>query len=67
MAFVPEQAVWEPGVYQLEVQDGPAGGMDGIDNVPLRHAANRTKFLNTARVSGLLRGRDIKLGVSTIA
>jgi hypothetical protein len=69
MAFVPEQAVWEPGVYQFEVEDGPEGGAEGIDNVPLKHAANRTKFLNAARLSGVLGGRDLMsvLGVSTIA
>jgi hypothetical protein len=71
MAFVPEQVVWEPGVYQLEVEDGPQGGVDGIDNVPLRHLANRAKFLNDARLSGYIagKGRDLLtvLGVSTIA
>jgi hypothetical protein len=45
MAFLPEQSVWSEGIYQLEVQDGPAGGADGIDNVPLKQLANRTRLL----------------------
>jgi hypothetical protein len=45
MAFLPEQSVWSEGIYQLEIQDGPAGGPDGIDNVPLKQLADRTRFL----------------------
>ena len=69
MAILTESGLWEPGVYQLEVEDGPQGGAEGIDNVPLRHLANRAGFLNTARLSGVFGGRNLKtvLGVSTIA
>ncbi|MDR0637587.1 MAG: hypothetical protein LBG27_01570, partial [Spirochaetaceae bacterium] len=71
MAVLTESGLWEPGVYQLEVEDGPQGGADGIDNVPLRHLANRASFLNNARLSGYIHGngRDILtvLGVSNIA
>jgi hypothetical protein len=45
MAFLPEQSVWSEEIYQLEIQDGPAGGPDGVDNVPLKQLANRTRFL----------------------
>jgi hypothetical protein len=71
MAVLTESGLWEPGVYQLEVEDGPQGGADGIDNVPLRHLADRTKFLNDARLSGYIagKGRNLltALGVSNIA
>jgi hypothetical protein len=45
MAFFQEQSTWSEGIYQLEVQDGPEGGPDGIDNVPLKQLADRTRFL----------------------
>ena len=71
MAVLTESGLWEPGVYQLEVEDGPQGGADGIDNVPLRHLANRASFLNNARLSGYIpgKGRNLLtvLGVSNIA
>jgi hypothetical protein len=71
MAVLTESGLWEPGVYQLEVEDGPQGGAGGIDNVPLRHLANRAKFLNEARLSGYIAGKGRNLltvlGVTTIA
>jgi hypothetical protein len=71
MAVLTESGLWEPGVYQLEVEDGPQGGADGIDNVPLRHLANRAKFLNDARLSGYIAGKGRNLltvlGVSNIS
>jgi hypothetical protein len=70
MAFLTESGLWEPGVYRLEVQDGPQGGAEGIDNVPLRHLANRARFLNEARLSGYIAGTGRNLltvlGVSNI-
>jgi hypothetical protein len=70
MAVLTESGLWEPGVYQLEVADGPQGGAEGIDNVPLRHLANRAGFLNNARLSGYIagKGRNLldMLGVSNI-
>jgi hypothetical protein len=38
MAFLQEQPAWSEGIYQLEIEDGPKGGPDGIDNVPLKQA-----------------------------
>jgi hypothetical protein len=71
MAVLTESGLWEPGVYQLEVEDGPQGGAEGIDNVPLRHLANRAGFLNNARLSGYIAGNGRNLltvlGVTTIA
>jgi hypothetical protein len=71
MAVLPESGLWEPGVYQWEIEDGPEGGADGIDNVPLRHLANRAKFLNEARLSGYIAGKGRNLltvlGVSNIS
>jgi hypothetical protein len=70
MAFLPESGLWAPGVYQWEVEDGPEGGADGIDNVPLRHLTDRAGFLNNARLSGYIAGKGRNLltvlGVSTI-
>jgi hypothetical protein len=61
MAVLTESGLWEPGVYQLEVEDGPQGGVEGIDNVPLRHLANRAGFLNNARLSGYIAGKGRNL------
>jgi hypothetical protein len=69
MAVLQENGLWEVGVYQLEVEDGPQGGEDGIDNVPLRQLANRANFLNAARLAEYLEiGRNLLtvLGVTTI-
>lgn len=45
MANLPEQSIWEPGVYQFEKTDAVEGGPDGVDNKPLKHLTNRTLFL----------------------
>ncbi|MDR2095054.1 MAG: DUF6273 domain-containing protein [Treponema sp.] len=52
MAFLPEESVWSEGIYQLEVEDGPEGGPEGIDNVPLKQLADRTVYLKE-NLSGL--------------
>jgi hypothetical protein len=71
MAVLSETGLWEPGVYQLEVEDGPQGGAEGIDNVPLRHLANRGSFLNNARLTGYIAGKGRSLltvlGVTNIS
>lgn len=46
--FLPEQPVWEDGVYMLKETDPVLGGLSGIDNLPLKHLANRTVFLKDA-------------------
>lgn len=45
MANVTETANWESGVYQFETTDPITGGPDGIDNLPHKQLANRTKYL----------------------
>ncbi|MXN77212.1 hypothetical protein GR157_21035 [Burkholderia sp. 4701] len=45
MTDLVESADWTPGIRQFETSDPVEGGPDGIDNVPLRQLANRTRFL----------------------
>lgn len=45
MANLKEEAKWEEGIYQYELDDPLQGGEDGIDNVQGRQLANRTKYL----------------------
>jgi hypothetical protein len=45
MAFNPETATWETGIYQWETTDPLQGGLGGIDNVPMVQLGNRTKYL----------------------
>lgn len=45
MANLPQNPVWETGVYQLEVTDPVQGGVNGITNVPLIQLVNRTAYL----------------------
>lgn len=45
MANVTETANWEIGVYQFETTDPITGGPDGVDNLPHKQLANRTKYL----------------------
>lgn len=48
MAFLPEEEVWEEGVYQFERTDPLQGGPNGIDNAQGKQLANRTKWLKAA-------------------
>lgn len=45
MANLNEEAKWENGIYQLEIDDPVQGGADGIDNKQGKQLANRTRFL----------------------
>jgi hypothetical protein len=45
MAFQPEVATYDSGVYQLEVVDPVDGGVGAVSNKPLLNLANRTKYL----------------------
>ena len=45
MAFLPESAHWEDGIYQYEITDKLQSGPDGIDNLQGKQLANRTVFL----------------------
>lgn len=47
MAFQPEVAQWDAGVYQFETTDVVEGGLGGVDNAPLLNLANRTLYLKT--------------------
>jgi len=40
-----ETKEWTEGVYQIEEDDPPCGGIDGSDNWPLLDLANRTSYL----------------------
>ncbi|KVT77946.1 hypothetical protein WK58_09850 [Burkholderia ubonensis] len=48
MTDLVESSTWTPGIRQFETSDPVEGGPDGIDNVPLRQLANRTRFLKDA-------------------
>ncbi|MCY9805523.1 hypothetical protein OTK51_19040 [Vibrio scophthalmi] len=43
--FLPEEAVWEEGIRQVETTDVVIGGPGGIPNLAPGQLANRTKFL----------------------
>lgn len=45
MADVPESTEWTPGIYQWETSDPVLGGPEGIDNLPTKQLANRTRWL----------------------
>ncbi|AOJ24334.1 phage tail protein [Burkholderia seminalis] len=45
MANLKEESRWEDGVYQFETSDPVQGGPNGIDNVPTKQLANRTRHL----------------------
>lgn len=45
MAYVPESATYEDGVYQIETTDPVLGGANGIANTQAKQLANRTKYL----------------------
>ncbi|NOK40830.1 hypothetical protein C7296_05015 [Burkholderia thailandensis] len=48
MTDLVESSTWTPGIRQFETSDPVEGGPDGIDNLPLRQLANRTRFLKDA-------------------
>lgn len=45
MANISETADWVDGVYQIETSDPISGGPNGIDNLPHKHLAARTRYL----------------------
>ncbi len=45
MANLPEQPLWEEGIYQLETSDPVLAGPDGIDNRQATQLGNRTAYL----------------------
>lgn len=62
--YLPEQEVWEEGVYMLKETDPVLGGIAGIDNLPLKHLTNRTKFLKKQIEKG---EEDRKLAFKALA
>lgn len=56
MSFLNESALWEAGIYQLEITDPVLGGANGVANVQAKQLANRTTFLNEA---DQVRGYDL--------
>src|SRR5437879_681073 len=45
MAFQPETATYDAGVYQIQITDAVVGGAGGIINLPLLSLADRTAYL----------------------
>ncbi len=45
MANLPEQPLYEEGIYQIEEHDPVMAGPDGIDNLQSKQLANRTAWL----------------------
>lgn len=45
MANLNEKDKYEQGIYQFEITDPLQGGENGVDNIPTRQLANRTRFL----------------------
>lgn len=45
MAYLPEQALWGTGIYQIETVDPIGGGPNGIINLPMKEVANRLAYL----------------------
>lgn len=60
MANLKEEAKWEEGIYQYELDDPLQGGEDGIDNVQGRQLANRTQYLKE-KIEAFARNVDTKL------
>ena len=60
MANLKEEAKWEEGIYQYELDDPLQGGEDGIDNVQGRQLANRTQYLKE-KIEAFARNVDAKL------
>jgi hypothetical protein len=45
MAYLPETATYEAGIYQLEITDPVIGGAGGKSNIQGNQLANRTSYL----------------------
>ncbi len=48
MANLPEDTLYDAGVYQIETVDPVVGGVNGISNKAARNLANRTNWLKNA-------------------
>ncbi len=47
MAYITEDTTWQDGIYRIETTDPVSGGESGIDNLPHKQLAARTKYLKT--------------------
>lgn len=62
MANLKESDLWEGGIYQLEEEDPVLGGPDGVDNLPPRQLANRTRYQRLRNVTPWDPGFDYPAG-----
>jgi microcystin-dependent protein len=68
MANLSETAIWESGIYQLEVTDPVQGGASGIANQQAKQLANRTTFLKQQTDSLIANaGKRLFNSIETIA
>ncbi|WP_019275463.1 hypothetical protein [Vibrio coralliilyticus] len=44
---LPEEAIWEEGIRQIETTDTVLGGPGGVPNIAPGQLANRTKYLKS--------------------
>ncbi|MDP3327219.1 hypothetical protein [Parvibaculum sp.] len=65
MANQPEEAVYDEGVYQIEITDPVQGALGGLDNKPLLNLANRTAWLKQ-HVDALESGSNIPVTYAPI-
>lgn len=56
MANLIETDVWEDGIYQWEEDDPVIGGPGGIDNVPPRQLANRSRYQRLRNITAWVPG-----------
>jgi len=62
MANLIETDAWEDGIYQWEEDDPVLGGPSGIDNVPPRQLANRTRYQRLRNITPWVPGFDYPAG-----
>lgn len=65
MANLSESAVWDAGIYQLEITDPVAGGAEGVSNAQAKSLANRTVYLKN-KVDKLISGELVPEGLAPI-
>ncbi|VWB29857.1 tail protein [Burkholderia lata] len=66
MANLKEESKWEDGVYQFETSDPVQGGPDGVDNLPTKQLANRTRHLKDRADGNDRRVGDISAQVDAL-
>ncbi|WP_334014654.1 phage tail protein [Burkholderia orbicola] len=67
MANLKEESKWEDGVYQFETSDPVQGGPDGVDNLPTKQLANRTRHLKDRADGNDKRVGDISAQVDSLS